>query len=111
VVDQVNPFFPVNNLFKLYISNEQTIATLMSNSNQQQPSSNFAYPIPSDYSQPQPGSSSSSTNQPTSRQAAEDARKDRTLAEFLLMLDEYEPLVRPSFLCHIDVSSLHPDTK
>ncbi|KAK7466491.1 hypothetical protein VKT23_005213 [Stygiomarasmius scandens] len=65
----------------------------MSNSNQQQPSSNFAYPIPSDYSQPQPGSSSSSTNQPTSRQAAEDARKDRTLAEFLLMLDEYEPLI------------------
>ncbi|KIK63648.1 hypothetical protein GYMLUDRAFT_196421 [Collybiopsis luxurians FD-317 M1] len=28
-----------------------------------------------------------------SRQAAEDARKDRTLAEFLLMLDEYEPLI------------------
>ena len=31
--------------------------------------------------------------QPQTRQAAEDARKDRTLAEFLLMLDEYEPLV------------------
>lgn len=30
--------------------------------------------------------------QPT-RQAAEEARKDRTLAEFMLMLDEYEPLV------------------
>lgn len=27
------------------------------------------------------------------RQAAEEARKDRTLAEFLLMLDEYEPLI------------------
>ncbi|KAK0457649.1 transcription initiation factor TFIID 23-30kDa subunit-domain-containing protein [Desarmillaria tabescens] len=25
--------------------------------------------------------------------AAEDARKDRTLAEFLLMLDDYEPLI------------------
>jgi transcription initiation factor TFIID subunit 10 len=32
--------------------------------------------------------------QPQSRQAAEEARKDRTLAEFMLMLDEYEPLVR-----------------
>ena len=32
--------------------------------------------------------------QSQSRQAAEEARKDRTLAEFLLMLDEYEPLVR-----------------
>ena len=30
---------------------------------------------------------------PQSRQAAEEARKDRTLAEFMLMLDEYEPLV------------------
>ncbi|KAF7294462.1 Transcription initiation factor TFIID subunit 10 [Mycena kentingensis (nom. inval.)] len=28
-----------------------------------------------------------------SRQAAEEARKDRTLAEFMLMLDEYEPLI------------------
>lgn len=28
-----------------------------------------------------------------SRQAAEEARKDRTLADFMLMLDEYEPLV------------------
>ncbi|KAH0836643.1 transcription initiation factor TFIID 23-30kDa subunit-domain-containing protein [Lanmaoa asiatica] len=41
--------------------------------------------------------SSSSTatvpSQPQSRQAAEEARKDRTLAEFLLMLDEYEPLI------------------
>ncbi|KAG6861338.1 hypothetical protein C0995_001317 [Termitomyces sp. Mi166 len=27
------------------------------------------------------------------RQEAEEARKDRTLAEFLLMLDEYEPLI------------------
>lgn len=36
---------------------------------------------------------SSSGTQLQTRQAAEDARKDRTLAEFLLMLDEYEPLV------------------
>ena len=33
-----------------------------------------------------------------SRQAAEEARKDRTLAEFLLMLDDYEPLVRDECL-------------
>ncbi|KAF8845151.1 transcription initiation factor IID, TAF10 subunit [Paxillus ammoniavirescens] len=32
-------------------------------------------------------------SQPQTRQAAEEARKDRTLAEFLLMLDEYEPLI------------------
>ncbi|KAI6149807.1 transcription initiation factor TFIID 23-30kDa subunit-domain-containing protein [Pisolithus tinctorius] len=40
---------------------------------------------------------SSSTAGPSTqyqtRQAAEEARKDRTLAEFLLMLDEYEPLI------------------
>lgn len=28
------------------------------------------------------------------RQAEEQARKDRTLTEFMLMLDEYEPMVR-----------------
>ena len=39
-------------------------------------------------------SSTAVASQPQSRQAAEDARKDRTLAEFLVMLDEYEPLVR-----------------
>ncbi|PFH46880.1 hypothetical protein AMATHDRAFT_153560 [Amanita thiersii Skay4041] len=32
-------------------------------------------------------------HQTQSRQAAEEARKDRTLAEFLLMLDDYEPLI------------------
>ncbi|KIJ65705.1 hypothetical protein HYDPIDRAFT_152755 [Hydnomerulius pinastri MD-312] len=32
-------------------------------------------------------------SQPQTRQAAEEARKDRTLAEFLVMLDEYEPLI------------------
>ncbi|CCM02440.1 uncharacterized protein FIBRA_04539 [Fibroporia radiculosa] len=37
--------------------------------------------------------SGQSQTQPSSRQAAEEARKDRTLTEFLLMLDEYEPLI------------------
>ncbi|TFK32801.1 transcription initiation factor TFIID 23-30kDa subunit-domain-containing protein [Crucibulum laeve] len=36
---------------------------------------------------------STQTTQPQSRQQAEEARKDRTLAEFMLMLDEYEPLI------------------
>lgn len=57
----------------------------------------FAYPVyaPSpDTQQTATASSSSSAPQTQSRQAAEDARKDRTLAEFMLMLDEYEPLVR-----------------
>lgn len=39
--------------------------------------------------------------QSQSRQAEEEARKDRTLAEFLLMLDDYEPLV---CLFHMPVS-------
>ncbi|KAF8552394.1 transcription initiation factor IID, TAF10 subunit [Imleria badia] len=38
-------------------------------------------------------STSSTAPHPQTRQAAEEARKDRTLAEFLLMLDEYEPLI------------------
>ena len=37
---------------------------------------------------------------PQSRQAAEEARKDRTLAEFMLMLDEYEPLASLLILVH-----------
>lgn len=64
-----------------------------------------AYPItPGAYSQSMPdasqtgsqsgGSGNSGPAQPQSRQAAEEARKDRTLAEFMLMLDDYEPLVR-----------------
>ncbi|KAF8074812.1 transcription initiation factor IID TAF10 subunit [Lyophyllum atratum] len=36
---------------------------------------------------------SSSTQPQQTRQEAEEARKDRTLAEFMLMLDEYEPLI------------------
>ena len=62
-----------------------------------------AYPIaPGGYAQPPAeasaqagGSGPSGSTQPQSRQAAEEARKDRTLAEFMLMLDDYEPLVRP----------------
>ena len=41
----------------------------------------------------EPSSSSSGTSQPRPGQTADEARKDRTLAEFLLMLDDYEPLV------------------
>ncbi|KAF8159718.1 transcription initiation factor TFIID 23-30kDa subunit-domain-containing protein [Crassisporium funariophilum] len=76
-------------------------------SNSQQPAGpGFAYPISSPYTPipPEPpqtqtnaatASSSSSTQPPAtqSRQAAEEARKDRTLADFMLMLDEYEPLI------------------
>ncbi|KAJ6581327.1 transcription initiation factor IID TAF10 subunit [Mycena capillaripes] len=43
-----------------------------------------AYPI---------GQSSENSAPQQSRQAAEEARKDRTLAEFMLMLDDYEPLI------------------
>ena len=41
-------------------------------------------------------SSTTAVPQTQTRQAAEEARKDRTLAEFLLMLDDYEPLVPPN---------------
>lgn len=64
------------------------------------------YPLPSDVGQSQPTASSSSgpaassstagISGTQSRQEAEDARKDRTLAEFMLMLDDYEPLVSVS---------------
>ncbi|KAL5492244.1 hypothetical protein ACEPAI_3691 [Sanghuangporus weigelae] len=37
--------------------------------------------------------SQSSSGPQTSRMAAEQARKDRTLAEFMLLLDEHEPLI------------------
>lgn len=51
-----------------------------------------------------PGStqqSTSSTSVPQSRSAAELARKDRTLADFMLMLDDHEPLVSGYKRCHI----------
>ncbi|KZT10064.1 transcription initiation factor IID, TAF10 subunit [Laetiporus sulphureus 93-53] len=71
-----------------------------------EPAQNIGYypPLPSraqSQSQPQsqaqaptqPAQDASTSAQPPSRQATEEARKDRTLAEFLLMLDEYEPLI------------------
>ena len=58
------------------------------------PTANFAYPISSAYTEPSQSNASSSNPAATqSRQAAEEARKNRTLADFMLMLDEYEPLV------------------
>ncbi|KAF9045795.1 transcription initiation factor IID, TAF10 subunit [Hymenopellis radicata] len=53
-------------------------------------SQNFVYPVGPSQTPQDPSAPSA---QPQSRQAAEDARKDRTLAEFLLMLDDYEPLI------------------
>ncbi|KAG8220922.1 hypothetical protein J3R82DRAFT_2426 [Butyriboletus roseoflavus] len=82
-------------------------STTYSDSPTPQPqTSQYSYQSYSDVSQQLPqtsqpttavAASSSSTatvpSQPQTRQAAEEARKDRTLAEFLLMLDEYEPLI------------------
>ncbi|KAJ3733630.1 transcription initiation factor IID TAF10 subunit [Lentinula guzmanii] len=62
------------------------------------------YPLSSEVGQPVASTSSAAAGSSTgpattgtgssqSRQAAEDARKDRTLAEFMLMLDDYEPLI------------------
>lgn len=42
----------------------------------------------------QPGPSTTQQSRPAATQDAEEARKDKTLAEFMLMLDDYEPLVR-----------------
>ncbi|TFY78813.1 hypothetical protein EWM64_g5199 [Hericium alpestre] len=65
-----------------------------------QQTAQFAYPLaagqPSQAQpqpQPQPQPAGESSKAPQTRQAAEEARKDRTLAEFLLMLDNYEPLI------------------
>ncbi|KAF8636377.1 hypothetical protein AX17_003560 [Amanita inopinata Kibby_2008] len=80
---------------------------MTSQQQQQQQATPFTYPISSDYAQQQQAdspqnqsqnaasnaSSSSQLPQSQSRQAAEEARNDRTLAEFLLMLDDYEPLI------------------
>ncbi|KAL7280762.1 hypothetical protein ACG7TL_005706 [Trametes sanguinea] len=41
----------------------------------------------------QPGPSNSQQSRPNTAQNSEQARKDKTLAEFLLMLDDYEPLI------------------
>ncbi|KAF5336053.1 hypothetical protein D9611_006272 [Ephemerocybe angulata] len=40
-----------------------------------------------------PSQTTTQTTPQQSRQQLEDARKDRTLAEFMLMLDDYEPLI------------------
>lgn len=69
---------------------------------QPQPSQ-YSYQSFSDVPQQPPQTSQSTTAvaapaHPQTRQAAEEARKDRTLAEFLLMLDEYEPLVCPALI-------------
>jgi transcription initiation factor TFIID subunit 10 len=67
----------------------------MSNPSQAGPSSNQAQHPPPD--QLQKGGSASGS----ARHAEEQARKDRTLTEFMLMLDEYEPMVRhPNQLVH-----------
>ncbi len=42
----------------------------------------------------QPGPSTTQQSRPATGQDSEEARKDKTLAEFMLMLDDYEPLVR-----------------
>ena len=79
------------------------------------PTPQYSYQSYSDASQPTTtvaATSSSSTtvqpHQPQSRQAAEEARKDRTLAEFLLMLDEYEPLVCRMFITSHPTFQLTP---
>jgi len=43
--------------------------------------------------QTQPAAAASTSTGQTARQAAEQARKDRTLAEFMLMVDDFEPLI------------------
>ncbi|RDB20815.1 Transcription initiation factor TFIID subunit 10 [Hypsizygus marmoreus] len=62
-----------------------------------QPTTGFAYaaatPGTAETQAKPTEASTSSAPQTQSRQAAEDARKDRTLAEFMLMLDDYEPLI------------------
>jgi hypothetical protein len=70
----------------------------------QQPSaSTYSYSAPSQ-STAAATSSGKPAQQPQPRQPAEDVRKDATLAEFMLMLDDYEPLVyylSASCCCHI----------
>ena len=53
----------------------------------------FAYPASSDNTNIHSQNGAGGGSQVQSRQTAEEARKDRTLADFLLMLDDYEPLV------------------
>ncbi|THH13450.1 hypothetical protein EW146_g6765 [Bondarzewia mesenterica] len=68
--------------------NSQTIPQSQSQTAQ------YAYPLVAGQApQIQSQSSNGQPPQTQSRLAAEEARKDRTLAEFILMLDDYEPLI------------------
>jgi hypothetical protein len=78
-------------------SSQQPANTSQQQQQQPQPAQ-YAYPLiagqqPQAATQSQPQASTSDSKQPQTRLAAEAARKDRKLAEFLLMLDDYEPLV------------------
>jgi hypothetical protein len=53
---------------------------------------------PQQQQQPAPTTAGAGPSTQASRAAAEEARKDRTLAEFLLLLDEHEPIVRAPVL-------------
>ncbi len=46
---------------------------------------------------PQASTSSEARTQPQTRLPSAETRKDRSLVDFLLMLDDYEPLVRGFF--------------
>jgi transcription initiation factor TFIID subunit 10 len=52
-----------------------------------------AYPLVAGQ-QPQVQSQQGSSDVKATRAATAEARKDKSLAEFMLMLDDYEPLVR-----------------
>ncbi|KAI0060965.1 transcription initiation factor IID, TAF10 subunit [Artomyces pyxidatus] len=72
-------------------------STQQPSTSQQAPAAPFvAYPLAAGQQpqiQPQASASGEGKTQPQTRLAAEAARKDRTLAEFMLMLDDYEPLI------------------
>lgn len=65
----------------------------LSTENAVQPSSSTPTAVLGESSQSQ-GASMNPFSQTQSRRADELARKDRTLVDFMLMLDDYEPLVR-----------------
>ena len=59
---------------------------------------------------PQASGSSEGRTQPQTRLPSAETRKDRSLVDFLLMLDDYEPLVRVVEHCPLGVllSQLRP---
>lgn len=82
------------------VRNRHPLATCMSAPLQQTTSAATNASTPQETQQAQPSAVAAPPSAPAqTRQEAEEARKDRTLVEFLLMLDEYEPLVRPRSLC------------